>query len=92
MFNKEWSPYTHSVVLWNPSTNGVRQFTLAHNLTKYWLFKCGDLSLRIYKYYKEVKPHNLFVADKGGILNNFINDMVQDIENQMMMDYDYHYL
>ena len=85
---KGWSPFTHPLVLVNPKTNNIRQFVFEGNYPDSYMYSCGDLRLKMYKYKKDSKiinvrrpSENLFVADKGGIVNNFMEDYIQEIEN-----------
>ena len=93
LFCKEWTPYTHSLIIHNPKTKNIRHFVLQGNYTNYYLFKSGDLSVKVYKYKRnDVPATNLFKADKGGIVNNFLEAAIQDMEDSMEYEYSYHYL
>ena len=80
--DKQWTPYTHSLVLCNPKTNGKRHFRLVKAYSNHYLFECGDIGVKVYYQSKDSQPkQNLFVADKGGIVKNFMEDYIHEIEN-----------
>lgn len=67
----------------------------------YWTMRNGDKisidsmdinhlrnALKMIVRNQKVQPKNLFQADKGGILENFKQDAIQEIEDEMEYDYD----
>lgn len=80
---KDWTPYTHSLVIYNPATGNKRHFKFFKAFSNHYYFYCGDLAVKVYYRKKDDNQpkENLFVADKGGIVKNFMEDYIQEIEN-----------
>ena len=81
---KDWSPYTHSLIIYNPATGNKRHFKFYKAFSNHYFFYCGELAVKVYYRKKDDNQprENLFVADKGGIVNNFMEDYIQEIENE----------